>query len=636
MDSGAWAFDPELKIELLGPIAVTRGGVIQTLPRSRKTRALLTYLALQKRPSRREELCDLLWEGAADPKGELRWSLAKLRAVLGPYLVTSNMQVSIMGPGIHIDGQDFVERARAACSEAEVERALSMWHGGALADVDVEGQPTFQNWLAMTREYYVAARRSMLKHSVDRQSMQPEDALHAARRLVALEPLDVWGHARVAQLLRWCGREQESGAYLAAASERLRRDLGLTQQELQALSPAPLEATQAHPPHAGYGRAKRSIAVESMRLISRTAMTPALGAGIQATLTEALLQQNDLELRDDSDWHGHLTDLRAPDFAIRGTVTHLGEGVFVSLRCVNVVRGVIVWAAQTRCPVRGTGKLQTWLRHAIERVRSTIHGASLEATAADLRRMRTMEAIALAGALDQSANQRALRMARELSSHDEALPEALAVAAWCHAQRAVYNWSSAADRDRSEARRLASTAALTSGSMDTPQCLTVLAASRMLIGDMNEAEMLLERALHLSPAAPGVRIRSGWLANYLDRPAHAVRHFQAAMREAPLHPASFNALAGLGAAHFIRSDYPRAIRYMEQALALNPKATWILRNLIPAYIGVGASKRAEDALQVLLQSYPDLSVTEVTGAMVFSSDVMRAIARGLLEAGLQA
>src|SRR5215470_18817373 len=62
-----------LQIRLLGPLAV---------PRSRKVRALLGFLALAPCPVSRSRLCDLLWDVPNDPRGELRWCLSKLRALL--------------------------------------------------------------------------------------------------------------------------------------------------------------------------------------------------------------------------------------------------------------------------------------------------------------------------------------------------------------------------------------------------------------------------------------------------------------------------------------------------------------------------------------------------------------------------
>ena len=71
-----------LFLRLLGDTTLQCNGAPRALPKSRKTRALLAYLAIEARPVRREALCELLWDSAADPRAALRWSLSKLRPLL--------------------------------------------------------------------------------------------------------------------------------------------------------------------------------------------------------------------------------------------------------------------------------------------------------------------------------------------------------------------------------------------------------------------------------------------------------------------------------------------------------------------------------------------------------------------------
>ena len=65
-----------LQMALLGEMRISHGGRQSELPRSRKTRALLAYLALTGRSHRRERLCSTFWEVPDDPRGALRWSLS--------------------------------------------------------------------------------------------------------------------------------------------------------------------------------------------------------------------------------------------------------------------------------------------------------------------------------------------------------------------------------------------------------------------------------------------------------------------------------------------------------------------------------------------------------------------------------
>lgn len=500
-----WPHGQTLTIGILGPLVIVRDGLQKVLPRSRKTRGLLAYLALAPRPCRREHLCDLFWDGAADPRGELRWSLAKIRAAIGPWLQASAEGIALAGKNLSVDADMLRQAARSCTPKQSVTEALAFWRGPPLADVEVRGRHAFLSWLAAERESLASAHARLLKAAVDQAWPDPEEALLAARRLVAQEPWNEWGHLRVAQLLERCGRISEARAHLSTARRSLSRELGIPEADLLVNAPAP--------PHVGL----------------------------------------------------------APDGRARGG---------------------------------GDPKLATQLA----------------------------AARSLAGALQPDANRKALELLDTILAENADEPRALAWAAWCYAQRAVYNWSADTDRDRREARRYA--AAATETGIGDPECLTAIATARMLVGDRNGAEILLDRALRLDPAAVTARMRGGWLANYLDKPRVAARQFRAAIRLAPLDPSSFNSLTGLGVAHFIRRDYAQAIRFMEQGLALNPRATWILRNLVPAYIGAGESKKAEQGVAALVEVYPRLTVAAVCEAMVFSPVVLTNIAEGLYRAGL--
>src|SRR5512142_398042 len=92
-----------LEIRLLGEPEVLRDGCAVPLPASKKSRALLAYLAATGRPHRREKLCELLWEGPDDPRAALRWSLTKLRPLVGNHLVAGRDHVEFRCEGSLID-----------------------------------------------------------------------------------------------------------------------------------------------------------------------------------------------------------------------------------------------------------------------------------------------------------------------------------------------------------------------------------------------------------------------------------------------------------------------------------------------------------------------------------------------------
>ena len=96
-----------ISVCLLGAVEVSRDGVDIPLPRSRKTRALLAYLATTARAHQRDKLCELLWEVPDDPRGALRWSLSKLRGLAGeadkPFIRSDRLTAGIEPAALSID-----------------------------------------------------------------------------------------------------------------------------------------------------------------------------------------------------------------------------------------------------------------------------------------------------------------------------------------------------------------------------------------------------------------------------------------------------------------------------------------------------------------------------------------------------
>src|SRR5688572_19938660 len=74
--------EPAIRVRMLGPLEIHRGGRALKLPASRKVRALFAYLALAPVAVSRSQLCELLWDVPNDPRGELRWCLSKIRGIV--------------------------------------------------------------------------------------------------------------------------------------------------------------------------------------------------------------------------------------------------------------------------------------------------------------------------------------------------------------------------------------------------------------------------------------------------------------------------------------------------------------------------------------------------------------------------
>ena len=118
--------------------------------------------------------------------------------------------------------------------------------------------------------------------------------------------------------------------------------------------------------------------------------------------------------------------------------------------------------------------------------------------------------------------------------------------------------------DKQNAFRLAQDAA----SLDhtDPLVLTVLSAADALVGQFDLGFAAIEKALAIDPNSAWAWTRSGYLNVYIQCPDRAIEHFRRAIRLSPLDPLHYNALFGIGAAHFAKGGYSEAVKSVEKAL----------------------------------------------------------------------
>lgn len=219
---------PGLELRVLGGLTVLRDGVPLSLPRSKKTRALLAYLALAARPHRRDRLCRLLWSIPEDPRAALRWSLSRLRPLVDtparPRIVADRDSVAFERTGVGID----IVELRAAlpadldrASTAALRRTAAAFHGDFLEGLDLPDCPEFHGWCVAEREEVRRLHSRLLAGLIARLEAKPEEALPYARERARLEPADGEAHATLISLLRATGRQGEADAHFRAAERRL-------------------------------------------------------------------------------------------------------------------------------------------------------------------------------------------------------------------------------------------------------------------------------------------------------------------------------------------------------------------------------------------------------------------------------
>lgn len=198
----------ELEFRYLGDFEVLRDGQAVSLPPSRKTRALLAYLSLNRRHFRRDYLCELLWEIPDDPRGSLRWSLSKLRRIVDDEdhkrIIADRTNVEFDASDVAIDVADLislVEGGLASASTGQLEQAAERFQGNFLEGLELSNFHDFHAWCVAERERVLRAQADLLRETARRHAQDPGKALPYARRLVAISPYDESARAALIRML---------------------------------------------------------------------------------------------------------------------------------------------------------------------------------------------------------------------------------------------------------------------------------------------------------------------------------------------------------------------------------------------------------------------------------------------------
>ncbi|TIN21365.1 MAG: hypothetical protein E5Y59_02150, partial [Mesorhizobium sp.] len=216
---------------------------------------------------RRERLCDLFWDGPDDPRAELRWSLSKIRALLGDgsraRLVADRERVGIeLGDALvdHAVVRSLAASSVAAATTEVLTETVALFGGEFLDGLDLPLCYRYQEWCIAEREAMSQLRFRVLAALIARLEDVPTDALPYAYAFVAADPLSEAGHAAVVRLLGKMGRTNDALVHYERAHRIFEAELGAPPGEelkaaRQALRPPPIAVARAAPS----GAARRTL-----------------------------------------------------------------------------------------------------------------------------------------------------------------------------------------------------------------------------------------------------------------------------------------------------------------------------------------------------------------------------------------
>jgi DNA-binding SARP family transcriptional activator len=212
-----------LRVQLLGPLTISREGVTLALPASRKVRGLLAYLVLAPHPVARSQLCELLWDVPNDPRGELRWCLSKIRGLVDEpgrrRVETHADMVRIALPSGSVDALAIARAAQDGFETIPLERLrilAGMFVGDFLDGLEIDRSPGFGGWLTAQRRRFRGCHAALLEHLVGR--VPEHEAFLYIERWLELAPFDRRVHELLLSALARRGQIRDGEAHLAAAA----------------------------------------------------------------------------------------------------------------------------------------------------------------------------------------------------------------------------------------------------------------------------------------------------------------------------------------------------------------------------------------------------------------------------------
>lgn len=646
---------PAVLIRVLGAVRVVRDGAPVPLPRSRKVRALLAFLALEPAPVPRSRLCDLLWDVPSDPRGELRWCLSKLRRVLD----TDDRRRVVAGApdtiALDLSGAvvDAVELARV--TSAGVERAtrddlveLSALCGGELLEGEqVDGSPELNGWLAAQRLRHRAMQVAVLRALVDRAVPGSDESFRGLERWLQLAPHDHRAHEVMLEALFRCGRVRDADAHLAAtiaAFEQEGLDWSPLREAWRAVrSVAPAVAVASSPPPPAV-RAVAPLSVEpSPRRRASVAVMPFVdvaqpGAGpIAEGVTDDIITR--------------LAKLRVLFVIARGTVYALGargissheagqilhvdyvvsgkvrrhdRRVSVAVELAETTDGRIVWADELAAVGDETFAL---LDSVVDRIVAVV-AEEIETAESQRALLRPPSSLDAWEAYHRGLwhmyrfngpdNRLAEGFFRSAVKLDPTFARAFAGLSFTHFQNAFLDLATDRDREIDLAFHTAGESMLADDR--DPAAHWAMGRALWLRGEQDESLAELHRSIELSPNFALGHYTLGFVLSQRGDPQSAIDATNHSRELSPFDPLQFAMLASRALAHLRRGEHEEAAHWAVKAAARPNAHAHILAIAAECLALSGRRDEARRFIARIRERIPHYNVDDFLRAFRFAAD----------------
>lgn len=193
-------------VRTLGEFSLHWGQQEIDLPSSKRTRALLIYLALTARPHRRDRLCEIFWNQPDNPRGTLRWSLTKIRPLVNQpgqeRLMADRERVELLTADFDIDVRILSRQLEQPWLDVEtLKDAEAQLQQPFLESMDLADQDLFRQWLSAERQEVMKLRTRVLARLATHPELSQLEQLEWTRKWEHRDPYSTQAATRLLTLL---------------------------------------------------------------------------------------------------------------------------------------------------------------------------------------------------------------------------------------------------------------------------------------------------------------------------------------------------------------------------------------------------------------------------------------------------
>jgi DNA-binding SARP family transcriptional activator/Tfp pilus assembly protein PilF len=659
-----------LRVQLLGPFSIRRDGAPVPLPRSRKVRALIAFLALGGASYSRSRLCALLWDVPNDPRGELRWCLSKLRTLLDDrdrlrVQTTGHGPVSLDLSECIVDALEVERVMKAGADQATTERlaeACDLFGGDLLEGVEIDGTPEFAGWLIAQRQRHREMNLSLLRELVSRLPHSSGETLRRLDQWLALAPFDLEAHAAMLDVLLGFGRLRDAEQRVATAIRAFEQE-GLDWSPLRALLAARKSAagtTQANasaatapaperPPEAAKSRRRASVAIMPFADVATGAGSRRMADGLTDDIITRLAKLRILFViargttyalgERDVGAHeaGRILDV---EYVVSGAVRVDDRKIFVVVELSETRHATIVWREELETSTEGTfAVLDTIVDRVVAGIAEEIETAecnrailqppsSLDAWEAYHRGLWHMYKF------NDADNRHAADLFERALQLDPTFARAWAGLSFTHFQNVFLDLTP----DRRQQIALAVRAARRSVDADDrdPAAHWAMGRGLWLDGESSGAFAELERSVELSPNFALGHYTLGFFHCQVGDPRAAIAAVQHSRRLSPFDPLLFGMLASRAAAHVRLGELQEAAECASKA-AGRPNVHVQVLAIAAACLALAG--RRDAALRVaarIRERLPGYGTDDFLRAYRFDAETQRVLRGALRQIGFEA